>query len=260
MIDEFLEGQLKVRKYKDRGSMGRDAAHLVTERIKMLLSEQEFVYMIFASAPSQSEFLEALIKAKEIDWTRVVGFHMDEYIGLDQDAPQNFASFLRENLFNHVPISKVYFIKGDAVDIDEECKRYSELLTKYPADIVCMGIGENTHIAFNDPHVADFNDPKLVKVVDLDDKSRQQQVNDGCFAKFEDVPTHAITLTVPALVNAKYLYCMVPGKNKSRAIFQTLNESISAVHPSTILRKHHDSILFIDQDSASELVAGNITK
>src|SRR5690606_27316506 len=258
IISETLEGSLKVRKYKSRESMGQDAARLVSDRIKSLLSEKEFVYMIFASAPSQSEFLEALIEDKDIDWSRVVGFHMDEYIGLEENAPQNFASFLRENLFDHVPINKVYFIKGDAKDIKEECDRYAELLIKYPADIVCMGIGENTHIAFNDPHVADFNDPKLVKVVDLDEKSRQQQVNDDCFAKFEDVPTHAITLTVPALVNAKYLYCMVPGKNKSKAIFQTLNEEISALYPSTILRNHKDSILFIDQDSASELIKDSI--
>src|SRR5690606_38953127 len=149
-------------------------------------------------------------------------------------------------------------IQGDAENIDEECERYSKLLMEHPADIVCMGIGENTHIAFNDPHVADFNDPKLVKIVDLDEKSRQQQVNDGCFPSFEDVPTHAITLTIPALTNAKYLYCMVPGKNKSRAIFQTLNEEINATYPSTILRQHPNSILFIDEDSASELTPNNV--
>lgn len=258
IINETLEGNLKVRKYNSRLSMGQDAARMVRERIKSLLSEKEFVYMIFASAPSQSEFLEALAKDKEIDWTRVVGFHMDEYIGLDAAAPQNFASFLRRNLFDLVPIKKVYFIQGDSENINEECDRYAKLLADHPTDIVCMGIGENTHIAFNDPHVADFNDPKLVKVVDLDDKSRQQQVNDGCFPTFADVPTHAITLTIPALTKAGCLFCMVPGKNKSRAIFQTLNEEISARYPSTILRQHPNSILFIDEDSASELTPNNV--
>lgn len=253
MINETLEGNLKVRKYQTRALMGQDAAYMVSEKIRSLMLEKEFVYMIFASAPSQSEFLEALVKDKEIDWSRIVGFHMDEYIGLNENAPQNFANFLRKNLFNHVPIRKVHFIKGDADDADKECDRYAKLLIEYPADIVCMGIGENTHIAFNDPHVADFNDPRLVKIVDLDKKSRQQQVNDGCFPTFGDVPTHAITLTIPALVNAKYLYCIVPGINKSEAIFQTLNEEIDASHPSTILRKHSNSVLFIDEDSASKL-------
>src|SRR5690606_2355596 len=147
-------------------------------------------------------------------WSKIIGFHMDEYIGLDSDHPQTFASFLRKHLFDLVPIHHVYFINGNAPEVDAECDRYAALLRKYPVDIVCMGIGENTHIAFNDPHVANFNDPKLVKIVDLDHESRQQQVNDGCFATFEAVPTHAITLTIPALVDGKHLYCMVPGKNK----------------------------------------------
>src|SRR5690606_18601963 len=258
VLDETLAGNLKVRKYESRLLMGQDAARMVREKIKSLLLDKEVVNMIFASAPSQSEFLDALAKDPEIDWSRVVGFHMDEYIGLDAAASQNFASFLRRNLFDLVPIKKVYFIKGDADNIEEECDRYAQLLIDHPTDIVCMGIGENTHIAFNDPHVADFNDPKLVKIVDLDEKSRQQQVNDGCFPAFGDVPTHAITLTIPALTNGDCLFCMVPGKNKSRAIFQTLNEEISALYPSTILRQHPNSILFIDEDSGSELTLPSV--
>lgn len=252
-VKTSLSGQLRIREYETRLEMGEDAARFVSERIISLLEGQEQVTMIFASAPSQREFLDALVLDQRIDWSRIVGFHMDEYIGLAADHPQTFATFLRKNLFDLVPIKTVHFIDGNAEDIEAECARYATLLTQNPIDIVCMGIGENTHIAFNDPHVADFNDPKLVKIVDLDDESRQQQVNDGCFATFNDVPTHAVTLTIPALFKGAYLFCMVPGKNKTQAVYQTLNEEISARHPSTILRNHSGATLFIDIESAKML-------
>lgn len=251
-IDSQKE-KLKIKTYENRALMGMNAAQLVSERIKALLEDQEEVNMIFASAPSQSEFLEALVEDRNIDWSRINGFHMDEYIGLKSTHPQSFATFLNKHLFNLVPINKVFFINGETQDAEKECDRYAELLKKYPADIVCMGIGENTHIAFNEPHVADFVDPKLVKIVDLDDKSRQQQVNDGCFVKVEEVPTHALTLTIPALFNGRYLYCMVPDKNKQKAVYYTLTEKISENYPSTILRKHENAILFLDKDSAAKL-------
>ena len=251
-IDSQKE-KLNIKTYENRALMGTNAAKLVSERIQALLEKQEKINMIFASAPSQSEFLEALVEDKNIDWSRVNGFHMDEYIGLKSSHPQSFATFLNKYLFNLVPINKVFFIDGETEDAEKECDRYADLLKKYPADIVCMGIGENTHIAFNEPHVADFNDSKLVKIVDLDDKSRQQQVNDGCFEKVEEVPTHAITLTIPALFNGRYLYCMVPDKNKRKAVYHTLTEKISENYPSTILRKHENAILFLDSDSAAEL-------
>lgn len=250
MIKESLSGKLKVREYETRISMGKDAARFVSKKIKKLLVNQEYINIIFASAPSQSEFLEALVKDEEIDWTRIVGFHMDEYIGLETDDPQSFAGFLKKNLFNLVPIHEVHFINGNAESVEKESARYASLLIEKPADIVCLGIGENTHIAFNDPHVADFNDSKLVKVVDLDDKSRQQQVNDGCFSTIEDVPTHALTLTIPVLMKAKYLYCIVPGKNKKKAVYHTLNADVDPIYPSTILRVHPNAILFLDKDSA----------
>jgi glucosamine-6-phosphate deaminase len=251
IVNETLSGKLRVREYETRTAMGQDAAQLVAEKIKSLLNKQKYVNMVFASAPSQIEFLSALVKDNEIDWSRIKGFHMDEYVGLETNDPQSFASFLRKNLFDLVPIHEVYFINGNAEDVQKECSRYSTLLIENLADIVCLGIGENTHIAFNDPHVADFNDSQFVKVVDLDSESRQQQVHDGCFITIDDVPTHALTLTIPALFNGKYLYCMVPGKNKAMAIYHTLNEEISPHYPSTVLRKHPNAILFIDHDSAS---------
>ena len=172
---------------------------------------------------------------------------------LAPDAPQLFGQFLKERIFDKLSFNEVYYINGNADDPAEECKRYAELLKKFPADIVCMGIGENTHIAFNDPHVADFNDPLLLKEVALDDMSRQQQVHDGCFAQIEDVPVSAITLTVPALFQVRYIFCMVPGINKAAAVQLSLNEAVSERYPSTILRKHDNVTLYIDRDSASKL-------
>lgn len=252
-VEENKMDQLLIRTYNERGQLGKDAAQLVSQKIQELQRSKDYVYMIFASAPSQNEFLDTLANDANIDWEKVVAFHMDEYIGLEPTHPQSFGFFLKKSLFDKVPIHKVYYIRGNAGDIKKECERYEQLLRTHPVDIVCMGIGENTHIAFNDPHVADFDDPYWVKIVDLDNKSRQQQVNDGCFATFDDVPTHAVTLTVPALLQGNFLYCMVPGKNKARAVYQTLYHKVDSRHPSTILRTHQHAYLFLDKESAQYL-------
>ncbi|MEO6134485.1 MAG: glucosamine-6-phosphate deaminase [Ginsengibacter sp.] len=256
MLKEFKVDNLKVNVYGDRKDMGEEAAKMVAEKIKSLLLSKNEVNMIFAAAPSQNEFLTALVNNEDVEWNKVNAFHMDEYVGLPEDAPQGFGNFLKEKIFAKVPFHSIHYLRGNASDADGECERYSGLLKKFPTDIVCMGIGENTHLAFNDPHVADFNDIPYVKVVDLDNACRQQQVNDNCFAQLMDVPTHALTLTIPALMVADNIYCVVPGANKSDAIFHTLNEEISSQYPSTILRKHHNSILFLDADSSSRI--GNL--
>src|SRR5690606_31727612 len=190
---------------------------------------------------------------KDIDWSRIVAFHMDEYIGLNPDAPQGFANFLKDRIFSKVQVGQVHYMDGNTGNPQGECNRYAALLAKYPVDIVILGIGENTHLAFNDPHVADFNDPLVVKVVDLDPDCRLQQVNDGAFPLIEDVPTHAITITIPALLEAKYAYAIVPGKFKADAIYHTVNSDISEMFPSTILRKKANAVLYIDEDSAAKL-------
>ena len=245
--------QLTVNQYKTRLEMGQHAGKLVADKIKILQDIQKSIHIIFASAPSQNEFLRTLRNEEGVHWEKVHAFHMDEYVGLPDDAPQNFGTFLKVNLFDHVPVGQVSYIQGNAASVDGECQRYTQLLLSHPIDIVCMGIGENGHIAFNDPHVADFNDPMYVKKVSLDDASRQQQVHDGCFSTFEDVPTDALTLTIPALLSAKYVFCMVPGINKATAIFNTLHQDIDQAFPSTILRNHSDAQLFIDEDSGSLL-------
>jgi len=253
MINEFLADNLKVNVYQTRREMGVEAAILVGNKIKELLGRQDWVNMIFAAAPSQNEFLAALTELIDVEWNRVNAFHMDEYIGLLENAPQRFGAFLKDKLFNLLPFRSVNYINGCAADPGAECRSYTDLLKQFPPDIVCMGIGENGHIAFNDPHVADFNDSALVKIVDLDPPCRQQQVNDGCFLTLDTVPTHAITLTIPSLMSGKFIYCMVPGKNKARAVDDTLNGSISEQCPASILRKHPNAVLMLDRESSSLL-------
>ena len=253
MIGKYKIGELAVQVYENRALMGQAAAKATSEQIRHLLKENETINIIFAAAPSQNEFLENLTNEKEIDWSRIRAFHMDEYVDLDKDAPQRFGNFLKERIFDKLPFKSVFYLDGNAPDLDEECSRYAGLLKEFPAEIVCMGIGENAHIAFNDPHVADFNDPYLVKVVDLDSECRNQQVNDGCFKSIEEVPSKALTLTVPALMNAQYAFCMVSGKTKAKAVANTLTGEISEMFPSTILRKHRNACLFLDKDSAGQI-------
>lgn len=247
-----MESKLNIKIFETRKEMGAAAAIAVSDKIKELLSQKREVNMIFAAAPSQNEFLEFLIQ-KDIEWNRINAFHMDEYIGLPADAPQAFGNFLKERIFSRAPFKTVHYINGNNDNIDEECKRYAILLEKNPTDIVCMGIGENGHIAFNDPPVADFSDPKVVKSVELDLACRQQQVNDGCFATLDEVPKKALTLTIPALMKAGFVSCVVPGKLKATAVYNTVFKEKSTQYPSTVLRSHAAAILFLDAQSSKNL-------
>ena len=243
----FKKDLLNVNIYETREEMGNAAARDIKARILSLLQTRETINMIFAAAPSQNEVLYALATDKEIPWNRINAFHMDEYIGLSADAPQGFGNFLKEHIFGLADFKSVSYIDITASDAEKECKRYAELLAKYPTDIVVMGIGENGHIAFNDPPVADFNDPKAVKSVELDEICRNQQVNDGCFAKT------AITLTVPTLFAGDHLFCIVPAKTKAKAVKATLCDDINEKCPATVLRRHKSAILYLDGDSSSLL-------
>ena len=194
-----------------------------------------------------------LLQEYIFQWNRINAYHMDEYIGLSKDAPQGFGNFLMEHIFGLVPFGSVNYIKSDATDPDEESRRYAEILAQNPIDIVVMGIGENGHIAFNDPPVADFGDKYLVKPVKLDEICRQQQVHDGCFAAIAAVPTHAITLTVPMLTSAPWLFCIVPAATKAWAVRETLTGSIDEHCPASVLRTHDGAVLYLDPDSSATL-------
>ena len=251
LVKEFLKDKLRVKIYSSRQAMGQGAADEAVAYVKELLAAQQEVNIIFAAAPSQNEFLAA-VAASDLDWSRINAFHMDEYIGLKEDAPQGFGNFLRRAIFDKVPFRSVSYLNGQ-IEPGRACVEYAQRLAEKPVDVVFMGIGENGHIAFNDPHVADFNDSEVVKIVDLDEKCRQQQVNDGCFATIEDVPTHAMTLTIPALCRAKRLFCVVPAATKAWAVNETINGEVSEHCPASVMRRHENATLYVDSDSASEL-------
>jgi len=247
MIKSFKAGQLLVRVFENRAAAGAAAGNEILETINTLLQSKKEVRMIFAAAPSQNEMLATLVAhAEEPAWKHIVAFHMDEYIGLPRESDQLFSFYLKRHLFDHLAFKEVYLINGQQPD---EPERYARLVNAAPIDIVCLGIGENGHLAFNDPPVADFNDPETAKIVTLDPACRNQQVNDGCFPSIEEVPTQAITLTIPTLLRADYLFCTVPGPTKREAVRRTLNDPVSSDCPSTILRRHRHCTLYVEKDS-----------
>lgn len=254
-VNIFQKDCLTIKIYDDVRDMGNSAASEVSKKIKEILEEKGEVNIVFAAAPSQEEFLKFLIADKSIDWSRVNAFHMDEYIGMENFAPQSFGNFLKERIFGLLPFKSVNYINGKAQDLDKECERYSMLLKEKPVDIVCLGIGENGHIAFNDPDVADFNDSKSVKIVELDETCRCQQVNEKCFEKLEQVPRKALTMTVPALLEAEWMFCIVPFEKKAPAVRNTVFGEISEKCPASILRKKENSKLYLDKNSSSRLFA-----
>lgn len=254
LVKEFRKDQLKVEVYDNRDLLGQYAAKGAIEALKKALEEKEEVNVIFAAAPSQSEFLATLTGNKDIDWERVNALHLDEYIGLEKEADQLFVRFLTDNVFSKANFKNVFTMDFSEGNVKEEISRYSDLIEKYPIDIAFIGIGENGHIAFNDPPVADFEDEKLVKEVQLDNKCRQQQVNDKCFEKIDDVPLTAATVTIPAIMRAKNIFCMVPAITKAEAVDQTINGEITTACPASILRRHPNTTLYLDRDSASKIL------
>ncbi len=245
--------KLNIKIFETREKMGQIAAIDIKECFKELLSIKSEINVIFAAAPSQNDVLLSLVNDKDIAWNRINAYHMDEYIGLSADAPQGFGNFLKDHIFGLVPFKSVNLIDSTTKDPEAEAERYGKLLLENPTDVVVMGIGENGHIAFNDPPVADFNDKKVVKSVMLDDICRNQQVNDGCFESIDAVPTHALTLTVPTLVKAPYLFCIVPAATKAKAVYETLNGKIDEHCPASILRLQDNAILYLDNESSKLL-------
>lgn len=254
IIKEFQADNLKVRVFVTRQEMGTEAARDMSIVLKDIIEKKGEANIIFASAPSQNEFFNSLVQIEGIEWEKVNAFHLDEYVGLAEDAPQGFGNFLRDKIINKVAFKSISFLNGNAENLKDELKRYTDLLKKNPADIVCIGIGENGHIAFNDPPVAFFDDPQIVKIVELEDRCKNQQVNDGCFSKIEEVPTHALTLTIPAIMSGKHLFCMVPGKTKADAVTNTIKGDIEKACPASILRTHERTIMYTDKDSGTDIL------
>lgn len=255
MIKKLNAGTLIAKVYSNEASAGKASAEFVAEQINEAIKTQGHANLILATGASQFAFLDA-IKKLDVDWNKITVFHLDEYKGLPETHPASFRKYLKERILNEVKPAKVYLINGDADNLEEEIQNYEALLKKHPIDVACIGIGENGHIAFNDPGVADFNDPKLVKVVQLDNVCRNQQLGEGWFKSLDDVPQEAISLTIPAIMNCKVISCLCPNKRKAQAVYDTVNAPISTDCPATILRKHPQTVLFLDKDSASKLNSG----
>lgn len=252
-MKELKADKTLIKILSTRDELGAEAARDASRTIQELLKENAEINIIFAAAPSQNEFLEKLCVDKAIDFTRINALHMDEYIGLPRSAPQSFGNYLNSHIFSKVDFKSVHYINGENPDLQDECARYAELILKYPPHIVFMGVGENGHIAFNDPHVAKFNDPKAIKSVELDTVCRTQQVNDGCFKSLEEVPCRALTLTIPTLLSARYIFCMIPAITKAAAVKNTIEGEITEQCPASILRTKAQSIIYLDAESASLL-------
>ncbi len=240
---------MKVYLAESRTELGTLAAHDIAAALRRGLHEKTSLRIILAAAPSQSEMLAALARERDIDWHRVTAFHMDEYIGLAEDAPQRFGSWLKREFFDHVPVAKFHLMNPGS-DPEAACRTYAEMLAEAPIDVVLLGVGTNGHLAFNDPP-ADLQDPLAVKVVQLDKMCREQQVLDGCFATLDRVPMKAITLTVPTLLAGRELFCCVPGRHKNAAVKAMMESPISGACPATALRTHPHCTLYLDPESSS---------
>ena len=249
---EFKKDNLNIKIFATKDEMGKAAADAVAKKLNDAISEKGFSNLILATGASQFQFLEHLQK-QVIDWKKITVFHLDEYKGMPVTHPASFRKYLKERILDKVQPKQVYYLNGDAPDVEAEVLHYENLLKEHPIDIACIGIGENGHIAFNDPPVADFNDPKLVKVVELDEACRKQQLGEGWFPTFDDVPTHALSLTISAIMRCKAISCVVPDERKAEAVYNTLNAEISTACPATILRTHQDTVLYLDEGSASKL-------
>jgi len=251
-VKSFKSDKLQVRIFNDKAEMGEASADFVTRHLLDAIEKNGSANMILATGTSQFPFLEVL-KKKNIDWEKITVFHLDEYIGLSITHPASFRKYLKERILDEVKPGKVWFLNGDSPDIKSEIANYERLLKDTVIDIACIGIGENGHIAFNDPPVADFNDPRLVKVVQLDEACRKQQLGEGWFPTFEDVPREALSLTIPAIMRCKVISCVVPDERKSTAVYNALNGEISTACPASILRKHPDAVLFLDKYASLKL-------
>lgn len=248
--------RLAVEIHATRAALGRASARAAGAYLRGVIAREGEARVVFGSAPSQDEFIAALIDrrvAGPIDWSRVTVYHMDEYVGLAGDRPESFRSYLREHLLRHVPVGTFHPIAAEEPDSAAVCARYAAWLSEKPIDLVCLGFGENGHIAFNDPAVADFDDPALVKVVELDAACRQQQVNDGCFPSLDAVPARAITVTITVFRQARRLTAQVPGARKAAAVRAALRGSIATDCPASILRAHPNATLYLELESASQL-------
>ncbi|KAB8315681.1 glucosamine-6-phosphate deaminase [Tolypothrix campylonemoides VB511288] len=251
--NSFRVDALQVLVYNSEVELAQDVAEIAQKYLQHTLEEKDAAALLLATGNSQIQFLEALIALGGVDWSRITCFHLDEYLGISADHSASFRRYLRERVEKQVSPKEFHYIEGDAIEPLVECDRYTKLLQAQPIDLCCLGVGENGHLAFNDPAVADVNDPYKVKLVKLDTVNRQQQVNTGYFPNLESVPQYAFTLTLPMICSANKIICLALGKRKATIVKQMLEGGITTDCPASILRTQQQATLFLDVDSAALL-------
>ncbi|NMG06096.1 glucosamine-6-phosphate deaminase [Brasilonema sp. UFV-L1] len=249
--NSFRIDALQVQIFNSEVELAQDVAGIVQKHLQHTLEHKDAVAVLLATGNSQMKFLDALIALNGVDWSRITCFHLDEYLGISADNLASFRRYLHERVEKRVKPKEFHYIEGDAMQPLTECDRYTKLLQAQPIDLCCLGVGENGHLAFNDPAVADFNDPYTLKLVKLDTVNRQQQVNTGYFPNLESVPQYAFTVTIPMICSAKKIICLAPGKRKAKIVKRMLESDITTDCPASILRTQQQATLFLDVDSAS---------
>jgi glucosamine-6-phosphate deaminase len=244
---------LLVKTYLDTDRLVEGVISEIYDYLNDLIHSQGYARIILASGSSQIKFLEKFIQLP-LDWSKITCFHLDEYLGIEPDHPASFQLYMRTLVSDHVPLQSFHYLEGGTIQPLQECDRYGKLLTQTAIDLCLLGVGDNGHIAFNDPEVADFQDPYLVKLIKLAEISRQQQVNNGFFSELRDVPNYAFTLTIPAICQSKKIICLAMGEKKSTIVNKILTEPISTKYPATVLRQQPQSTLYLDQGAAKNIV------
>ena len=242
---------MKVEVFQSKVKLGAAAANKAAEIIRQAIAEREVAFVIAATGASQFEFLDALV-IQDLDWTKTVFFHLDEYVGLPASHPASFRRYLKERILDRIPVSAFHFINGEAEDVWEECRRVGRLISQHPIDVAFVGIGENGHLAFNDPP-ADFETDQSYIVVDLDEACRQQQVGEGWFKNIEEVPRQAVSMSIQQILKAHSVLCIVPDERKADAVRSCVEMEVSPLRPASILQTHNDVTLFLDRESSSFL-------
>ncbi|MPY91158.1 MAG: glucosamine-6-phosphate deaminase [Luteitalea sp.] len=252
-VERFTVDEATVLVYPTTAVMSQAAASRAAAILRDAIASRGSARLIVGTGSSQHAFFRALAERPNIDWDHIELFHMDEYAGMPVRHPASFRRWLDIHLAGVVRPRTVHYLAGDAADVTAECRRYASLLRSAPIDLSCIGFGENGHLAFNDPHVADFADPEAVKLVDLDERCRLQQVGEGHFAVLDAVPRTALTITCPALMSAEHVIGCVPERRKAEAVRDALEGPISPACPASLVRTHPKAVLYLDGDSAALL-------
>ncbi|MBW4632361.1 MAG: glucosamine-6-phosphate deaminase [Iphinoe sp. HA4291-MV1] len=249
--NSFRVDALQVQVYNSEVELAQDVAGIAQKHLQHTLEQNDAAALLLATGNSQMKFLDTLIANGSLDWSRITCFHLDEYLGISAKHGASFRRYLHERVEKRVNPKEFHYIEGDAIQPLTECDRYTKLLQAQPIDLCCLGVGENGHLAFNDPAVADFNDPHILKLVKLDIVNRQQQVNTGYFSSLESVPQYAFTVTLPMICSARKIICLAPAKRKAKIVKQMLEGDITTDCPASILRTQEQATLFLDVDSAA---------